>query len=92
MRFLGGVSPGHERWARGLEQYATITGWLEPKQLADEMGRTSVPGVYAAGDMVSPMAAVIVAAASGTKAAAMLNHEFVMATPKPEPKGIETPV
>ena len=60
--------------------------------VADEMGRTSVPGVYAAGDMVSPMAAVIVAAASGTKAAAMLNHEFVMATPKPEPKGIETPV
>lgn len=60
--------------------------------VADEMGRTNVPGVYAAGDMVSPMAAVIVAAASGTKAAAMLNHEFVMATPRPEPKGTETPV
>lgn len=43
LRFLGGVSPGHERWARGLEQYATITGWLEPKQLADEMGRIEVP-------------------------------------------------
>ncbi len=60
--------------------------------IADDMGRTSVPGVYAAGDMVSPTAAVIVAAASGTKAAAMLNHELVMATPKPEPRGMETPV
>ncbi len=46
--------------------------------VADEMGQTSVPGVYAAGDMVSPMHAVIVAAASGTKAAAMLNHEFII--------------
>ncbi len=60
--------------------------------VADEMGRTSVPGVYAAGDMVSPMAAVIAAAASGTKAAAMLNHELVMATPRPEPERVQTPV
>lgn len=51
--------------------------------VADEMGRTSVPGVYAAGDMVTPMHAVIVAAASGTKAAAMLNHELVMDVPRP---------
>ena len=59
---------------------------LSPDSLqvvVDEAGQTSVPGVYAAGDMVSPMAAVIAAAASGTKAAAMLNHEFVMATPVP---------
>lgn len=49
----------------------------------DEMGKTSVPGVYAAGDIVSPMHAVIVAAASGTKAAAMMNHEFVMSAASP---------
>jgi thioredoxin reductase len=49
--------------------------------VVDESYETSVPGVYAAGDMVSPMHAVIVAAASGTTAAAMLNHHFVMAAP-----------
>ena len=52
--------------------------------VVDQMGQTSVPGVYAAGDIVSPMHAVIAAAASGTKAAGMLNHEFVMSTPKPD--------
>ena len=51
--------------------------------VVDPMGQTSVPGVYAAGDVVSPMHAVIAAAAGGTKAAGMLNHEFVMSTPKP---------
>ncbi len=54
--------------------------------VADEMGRTSVPGVYAAGDMTNPMSAVIVAAASGTKAAAVMNHELVMEAPKPNPQ------
>lgn len=58
--------------------------------VADEMGRTSVPGVYAAGDMTSPMPAVIIAAASGTKAAAMLNHELVMEAPKPSPQEVAT--
>lgn len=53
--------------------------------VVDEMGQTSVSGVYAAGDMVSPMYSVIAAAASGTKAAGMLNHEFVMSRPVPTP-------
>lgn len=52
--------------------------------VVDEMGRTSVPGVYVAGDMANPMHAVIVAAASGTKAAAMMNHEFIMEMPRPD--------
>lgn len=46
--------------------------------VVDETGQTSVPGVYAAGDMVSPMHALVMAAASGTKAAAMLNRDFVL--------------
>ena len=54
--------------------------------VVDGMGQTSVPGVYAAGDMVSPMAAVIAAAASGTLAAGALNHEFVMSTPRQDPR------
>jgi thioredoxin reductase len=44
----------------------------------DEFHReTSIPGVYAAGDLVTPMQAAIVAAASGTHAASMLNHGLV---------------
>ncbi len=56
------------------------------KVVVDEMGKTSVPGVYAAGDIINPMHAVIIAAASGTKAAAMLNHELIMEAPRPNLK------
>lgn len=49
-------------------------------------GQTSVPGVYAAGDMANPMPSVIVAAASGALAAGALNHEFVMSTPRQDPR------
>ena len=44
---------------------------------ADEWGLTSVPGVYAAGDLVTPMQQVIRAAASGATAAIMLNHSLL---------------
>ncbi|WP_437734536.1 NAD(P)/FAD-dependent oxidoreductase [Sorangium sp. So ce1335] len=37
---------------------------------------TSVPGVYAAGDLLTRMQTAIVAAASGAQAAGMLNHEL----------------
>ncbi|AWB85126.1 glycosyltransferase family 1 protein [Corynebacterium liangguodongii] len=43
LRFLGGVSAGHERWARSLERHAEITGWLSDDELAREMGRIAVP-------------------------------------------------
>jgi thioredoxin reductase len=49
----------------------------------DEFGRTSVPGLYAAGDMArratvpAPMAAVVVAAASGTIAAAVIDQDLL---------------
>lgn len=42
----------------------------------DEHRQTSVPGIYAAGDLVTPMQAAILAAAAGMQAAAMLNHEL----------------
>lgn len=38
---------------------------------------TSRPGVYAAGDLTTPMQGAILAAAAGTQAAAMLNHDLV---------------
>ncbi|MGW4425130.1 NAD(P)/FAD-dependent oxidoreductase [Streptosporangium sp. NPDC004631] len=51
----------------------------------NEFGQTSVPGVYAAGDMARrsgvpmPMAAVIAAAASGTVAAAVIDQDLLCA-------------
>ena len=52
---------------------------------ADELGRTSVPGVFAAGDLVTPFQQVIRAAATGATAAAGINHslaaeDFAMAS------------
>ncbi|MCT1452720.1 glycosyltransferase family 1 protein [Corynebacterium sp. p3-SID1145] len=50
LRFLGSVSPGHEKWADGLlhradaaDLSAEITGWLTDDELAAEMGRIAVP-------------------------------------------------
>jgi thioredoxin reductase len=45
----------------------------------DAKGRTSVPGVYAAGNVTDPTAIVIVAAAQGAQAAGMINMDLVTA-------------
>lgn len=45
----------------------------------DAQGRTSMPGVYAAGDLTTPMQAALIAAAAGMQAAAALNHELTLA-------------
>ncbi|WP_046244346.1 NAD(P)/FAD-dependent oxidoreductase [Hymenobacter terrenus] len=44
----------------------------------NETGLTSVPGVYAVGDMTGPFQQAILAAASGTRAAAALNNELIL--------------
>jgi thioredoxin reductase len=41
-------------------------------------GETTVSGVHAAGDMIGPMQSLILAAASGARAAYMLNHAMAM--------------
>ncbi|TDC62983.1 NAD(P)/FAD-dependent oxidoreductase [Actinomadura sp. GC306] len=46
---------------------------------ADATGRTSVPGVWAAGNVVNPMAQVIIAASAGAMAAAMINADLIEA-------------
>jgi thioredoxin reductase len=54
---------------------------LDPRGFVqvDEMQReTSVPGIYAAGDLVTYAQSAILAAASGTQAAAMLNHSLTV--------------
>jgi thioredoxin reductase (NADPH) len=43
----------------------------------DSSGRTSGPGVWAVGNVVDPMAQVVVAAAAGLKAAAMVNQDLI---------------
>ena len=43
----------------------------------DELGRTSVARVYAAGDACSPAHQVLIAAASGTRAALAANHDAI---------------
>jgi thioredoxin reductase len=42
----------------------------------DEHRETSTPGIYAAGDLVTPVQSAILAAASGYQAAAMVNREL----------------
>lgn len=53
----------------------TADGFVE----VDELGRTTVPRVYAAGDAASPVHQAIVAAASGTRAALAANHDALEA-------------
>ena len=43
----------------------------------DDFGRTTVPGLFAAGDNSTLMRQVATAAANGSKAAAVLNHELI---------------
>ncbi len=49
------------------------SGWVE----VDATGRTSVPGVWAAGNIVDPRAQVITAAGAGSAAAIALNSDLV---------------
>jgi len=60
-----------------------------PKELGCEMTetghikvtdfqQTNIPGIYAVGDATSPMRAVSLANASGSKAGFILNHELIM--------------
>jgi thioredoxin reductase len=48
-------------------------GWV----VVDETGRTSVPGVWAAGNVVDPRAQVITAACAGSAAAIAINADLV---------------
>ena len=62
--------------ALGAETAETPAG---PFVRTDDKGRTSVPGVYAAGNVTDPAAIVIVAAAQGAQAGGMINMDLVTA-------------
>ena len=57
----------------GLGCAVDSAGWV----VADPTGRTSVPGVWAAGNVVDPRAQVITAAGAGSAAAIDLNADLV---------------
>ena len=57
----------------GLGCDADADGWVA----VDNTGRTSVPGVWAAGNVVDPRAQVITAAGAGSAAAIALNADLV---------------
>ena len=66
--FLRTVTVPHDELLRGL-------GYVEGA--VDPSGKTSVPGVWAAGNVVDARATVIIAAAQGAAAAGALNHDLV---------------
>ena len=47
-------------------------------QVDEAQRETSIPGIYAGGDLLTPKQGALLAAASGTKAAAMLNHALTV--------------
>ncbi|MFF2074958.1 NAD(P)/FAD-dependent oxidoreductase [Kitasatospora sp. NPDC058162] len=57
----------------GLDCARDDNGWVT----TDRTGRTSVPGVWAVGNVVDPRAQVIVAAGMGAAAAFALDHDLV---------------
>lgn len=64
--------------ALGCETYVPGPGGFQFVQTDPVTGETSVPGVYAAGDMIGPMQSLILSAASGARAAYMLSHTLAM--------------
>jgi thioredoxin reductase len=61
----------------GIEAVAHFSGLGDAVEV-DQMGQTSVPGVYAAGNVADISAQVMGAAAAGTKAGAAVNADLVM--------------
>ncbi|HSF97923.1 MAG TPA: NAD(P)/FAD-dependent oxidoreductase [Ornithinibacter sp.] len=66
--------------ALGLEPAdLEMTGRVVARSMpSDAVGRTTVPRVWAAGNVTDPMAQVVMAAAAGTRTGAMVNAELVM--------------
>ena len=59
--------------ALGLRQDSAGFVWVD-----EQLRETSVPGIYAGGDLITPMQGAILAAASGVLAAARLNHALTL--------------
>ncbi len=73
--FVGSKPQQHSPLAREIGCEFTDHGFVK----VDELGRTSAPHVYAAGDMASPFHQVMAAAASGLAAGSGINTDIVFA-------------
>jgi thioredoxin reductase len=63
----------HDTLLTGLSCDKDDNGWV----ITDPSGRTSAPGVWAAGNVADPRAQVLTAAAMGSAAAFAINHDLV---------------
>lgn len=63
--------------ARALGCEVTTEGWFSGLLVVDAMNQTTVPGVFAAGDVMMPMQQISLAVASGTLAAAALHRSLL---------------
>jgi thioredoxin reductase len=57
-----------------LQTEGMFTGLIQ----VDDFGKTTVPGIYAAGDNATPMRSLSTAMAAGMKAGAVTNHELII--------------
>jgi thioredoxin reductase len=57
----------------------TTEGWFSGLIVVDSMNQTTVPGVFAAGDVMMPMQQISLAVASGTLAGAALHRSILAA-------------
>jgi thioredoxin reductase len=64
----------HDSLLTGLGCVTDDNGWIR----VDATGRTSVPGVWAAGNVVNPRAQIITAAGEGSAAAIAVNNDLVV--------------
>jgi thioredoxin reductase len=71
--FVRPVFVPHDDLLTHLGCATSETGWVR----VDDTGRTSVPGVWAAGNVVNPRAQVITAAGDGSAAAIAINNDLV---------------
>ncbi|WP_017610627.1 NAD(P)/FAD-dependent oxidoreductase [Nocardiopsis xinjiangensis] len=68
-----------ESLGAAAEPFETAGEVFGSKVAVDAMGATSVPGVYAAGNVTDPAGQIVAAAAAGTKAGAGVNADLVEA-------------
>lgn len=80
----GGSLPLDVLFARPLQRQVPVVEALGPALdaggyvVVDEQRRTSIPGIYAAGDLLTAAQSATLAAAAGVQAAAQINHELTM--------------
>ncbi len=72
--FVGTKPQPHSPLAQEMGCQFDERGYVQ----VDELGRTSVPNLYAAGDMVTPFHQLVMAAASGAVAGSGINTDIVL--------------